>query len=82
MEQTKDIFKTAANKRQKVLDAISDIKALKKKQKDLYRAFYVAEEDLRDFMNSQKGHDYFFAMEHFGEVDTSEIFYKTRKRDT
>lgn len=75
-EELVDIINTAENKRERVLKAIDNIVEFKKKQKDLYRKFYVARDDLADYIDGFKSDDNVFTLiKHFGNYNTDAIFY-------
>lgn len=69
------------NKKNRLLTTIEDIKNFKKEQKALYRAYYVAAEDLNDTVDGFKSDLVLYnCLKHFKSVDTSDIFFSDKKR--
>lgn len=69
------------NKRQRVLNAVEDIRSFKKDQKALYRKYYVAAEDLHDSINVYKDDKFIYGLiKHFDEVDVTDIFFKPNNK--
>ena len=75
-----DAINDVENKRRRLKEAIEAIREHKRKNKALYRAYYLADEDLRSEVAKHKEDKLTYdCVKHFQEVDTSDIFYKTSK---
>ena len=78
-----DAINKVENKRRRLCESIEAIKEHKRKNKALYRAYYLADEDLGTTIKGFEGDAMIYGcVKHFRDVDTSDIFYKAKKMRT
>jgi len=78
----KNVMEVARVKRQALQQAIEEIKEHKRKNKLLYRKYYIAQKDCDDYIREQlEDEDICDIIKGYFEVDISDLFYNKIKRD-
>ena len=78
---SKYLLEKTQGKKERVKEAMELIKQHKRKQKMLYRSYYLMKEELQDWINEFKGQgSEYELLKLMCELDESDIFYEKRAK--